>query len=121
MLTARGWFVLACVTALWLAAGVASHAQQGITPCAAASLSVTNTSSNTQLSACAGTTIVWNIGTVEAFYTYGTASNTAATTSNWSVPAGGFVVLNLGTSRQYLAAITASSTTTIRITQGQTR
>lgn len=97
------------------------QSQAGITPCAAASLSVTTSSSNTQLSACGGTVLLWNVGTTEAFYKYGTASNTAATTSDWSLPGSSFVVLNLGFNRQYLAAITASGTTTLRITQGGTR
>lgn len=96
-------------------------AQSGITPCSANTISVTGTSANAQLSACGQTVLLWNIGTQELFYTYGSASSTAATTSNYSLPGGDFVVLNLGTQKYYLAAITATSTTTLRITQGQTR
>lgn len=97
---------------------------QGITPCTpSSSLSVTTTSSNVQLSACSGVVLLWNVGAQEAFYKYGAASSTAATTGtdSWSIPATSFVVLNLGTNRPYLAAITSSSTTTLRITQGQVR
>lgn len=99
-----------------------ASSQAGLTPCGSAiTLSVTNTTSNAQLSNCGGVVLVWNVGTVEAFYTFGTASTTAATTSSWSIPSTSFVVLNLPTNRPYLAAITASSTTTIRITQGNAR
>ena len=92
----------------------------GITPCSNNTLSAgSGSSTNIQLSKCGGVVIVWNIGSVEAFYNYGSASTTAATTSNYSIPSGGFVVLNLGTSGLYLAAITSSSSTTLRITQGQ--
>ena len=98
------------------------YAQQGITPCAApTALSVTATSSNVQLSACGTTVLLWNVTSQEAFFTYGTASNTAATTSSYSLPGNAFIVLNVDTNKPYLAAITASSTTTIRIIQGYTR
>lgn len=99
-----------------------AFSQAGITPCGAAiTLSVTTTSSNAQLSACGGVVLVWNVGTTEAFYAYGTASTTVATASNFSIPGTSFIVLNLPTNRPYLAAITASSTTTLRITQGNAR
>lgn len=102
--------------------GAPAKAQMGLTPCGTPiSLSVSGSSTNAQLSSCGGTLILWNLGTQEAFYKYGTASTTAATTSDWSLPGGAFVVLNLGTNRPYLAAITSTSTTTLRITQGQTR
>lgn len=97
----------------------AALAQTGITPCGtAATLSVTGTSSNVQLSACGGTVLLWNISAQEAFYNFGTLSTVTAATSNWSLPGNSSVVLNLGTNRPYLAAITATSTTTLRITQG---
>ena len=99
-----------------------AFAQMGITPCTpAASISVSNSSNNTQLSVCGDTVILYNITSTEAFYAYGAASNTAATTSSFSLPGNSFIVLNLGSSPLYLAAITASSTTTIRIVQGRAR
>jgi hypothetical protein len=55
------------------------------------------------------------------FYVTGTASSTAATTSNYSLPGNSFIVINVGNGSAvapYLAAITATSTTTLRITQG---
>lgn len=100
----------------------AAWAQQGITPCTpAATLNVTTSSSNVQLSACGGTVLLWNVGAQEAFYAYGSTSATAATTSSFSLPGTSFVVLSLGNARPYLAAITSTSSTTLRITQGQTR
>src|SRR5882672_6591493 len=87
------------------------RAQQGISPCSAATLNVSNVSSNVQLASCGQTVLLWNVGANEAFYKYGTSSGTAATTADWSIPSTSFVVLNLGTNRPYLAAITSSSTT----------
>lgn len=107
-----------------LACSIGPAAGQGITPCTpSATLSVTAASSNVQLSACSGVVLLWNVGTTEAFYKYGTVSTTVATTStdSWSIPGSSFIVLNLGTARPYLAAITAAGTTTLRITQGQAR
>lgn len=93
----------------------------GITPCSSNSISVSGTSANVQLSTCAQTILLWNVSTQELFYNFGTASSTAATTSNYSLPGNSFIVLNLGTpggAAYYLAAITGASTTTLRITQG---
>lgn len=98
----------------------AASARQGITPCAAFTLSVSGTSSNQQLSTCGDTVLLWNVGSQEAFYTFGTSSSTAATTSNYSIPGTSFVVLSLGLTGLYLAAITSTSTTTLRVTQGDT-
>lgn len=92
---------------------------QGISPCGTAqTISASSSSSNIQLGNCSGYVLLWNIGTIEAFYNYGTPSTTVATTSNWSIPPASYILLNLGTNRPYLAGITASSTTTLRITQG---
>lgn len=113
-------FVLIGLLVLGLFAAPVS-AQQGITPCAAFTLSVSNVSSNQQLSACGETVLLWNVGAQEVFYTWGAASTTAATASNWSIPGTSFVVVNLGRGRPYLASITAASTSTLRVTQGTTR
>ena len=97
-------------------------AQAGITPCASATISASSGSStNVHLSTCGQTVILWNTTSQEAFYKLGTASNTAATTGDNSIPGGAFVVLNAGFGGSYLAAITAASSTTLRVTQGQTR
>lgn len=63
---------------------------------------------------------MWNITSQEVFYNYGSSSGTAATTSNYSIPGNSFVVLFLGLGQYYLAAITASSSSTLRVTQGVT-
>lgn len=98
---------------------MAQTSNAGMTPCGnGITLSVTGTTSNSQLSACGSAAIIWNIGATEAFLNLGSASNTAATTSGWSIPAGGAIVLNTGRAPLYIAAITASSTTTIRVVQG---
>lgn len=92
----------------------------GITPCATgATLSVSVASSNTQLSTCGSSVIIWNTGANDAFLNWGTASTTAAVAATgWAVPAGTSMVLNTGRAGLYLAAITSSSTTTLRLTQG---
>lgn len=97
----------------------------GITPCVQSgsvptTLSVSNSSANVQLAPGCPTVILMNITSQEAFLNLGTASSTAATTSGWSIPGNTFLVFNVpdkGTG-YYLAAITSSSTTTIRIIQG---
>lgn len=100
----------------------AANAQSGITPCGTAkTLAVTTSSSNVQLLTCGQTVLLWNVGATEIFYKYGSASTTTAAVTDWSLPSGGFVVLNLGSAGLYLAAITSSSSSTVRITQGQTR
>jgi hypothetical protein len=96
------------------------HAQfAGISPCAAESLSVSNSSGNVQLSACGPVVILYNITTQEAFYNLGSSSTAAATTSNYSLPGNSFVTLQINqNTTNWLAGITASSTTTFRVVQG---
>ena len=117
----KRWLAGASALALLCASSLPLHAQAGlagISPCAAETLSVSGTSSNVQLSTCGPVVILYNITSQEAFYNYGAASTTAATTSNYSLPGNTFVVLNINTIGGYLAAITGSSTTTIRVVQG---
>ncbi len=91
----------------------------GMLPCNAASLSVSNTSSNVQLSKCAPSALIMNIGTTEAFYVFGaTSATTTAQTTNFSIPANSWQWVTVGTNGEWIAAITASSTTTLRIIQG---
>jgi hypothetical protein len=105
----------------WYAAPVAAQTNQaaGLTPCSiGVSISVSNVSSNSQLSTCGQVAVVWNTGSTTAFFNWGTASNTAATVSGWVLPAGTAITLNTGRAGLYLAAITAASTTTLQIVQG---
>lgn len=100
-------------------AAFAQNTSAGLTPCGAGiALSVTAASSNSQLSSCGSTVVVWNTGSNTAYLNWGTASGTTATTSGWPLPAGTAITLNSGRAGLYLAAITASSTTTLAVFQG---
>lgn len=91
----------------------------GFTPCASYTISVSGTSANQQLSTCGSTAVLWNVGTQELFVALGTGSGTVAVaTTGMSVPAGDRIVLNVGNSQLYLAAITSTSSSTLRISQG---
>lgn len=98
--------------------------QHGFTPCLASAgaqtMSVSNTSSNIQLAVCGPNVLVFNITAQEAFYNLGSTSATAATTSSFSIPGNSYILLTVptGATGYYLAAITATSTTTLRISQG---
>jgi hypothetical protein len=110
----------------------AQSAQAGISPCGGGTLAVTNSSANIKLSTCGPVVILYNITSTEAFYGFGATSSATATAqssssatpvaNSYSLPGNTFVVLNLptasGEAAGYLAAITGSSTTTIRIIQG---
>jgi hypothetical protein len=103
-----------------------AHAQEqhGFTPCTASAgaqtLSVSGTSSNVQLATCGPNVMLFNITSQEAFYNLGSTSSTAATTSSFSIPGNSYIVLTVpnATVGYWLAAITATSTTTLRISQG---
>jgi hypothetical protein len=99
----------------------------GITPCffqfgasfnatGTASLSVSNASSNVALASTDTTLVLTNTGATNAFFKLGDSTVTA-TTSDTPILAGRTVVLNIGSST-YIAAITASSTTTLKGTTG---
>lgn len=105
----------------------ASAVDQGFTPCVLGNagsppvtLSVSNTSSNVQLAVCGPTVILMNITSQEAFFNLGSTSSVTATTSSFSLPGNSFIQLTVPTGAigYYLAAITSTSTTTIRILQG---
>jgi hypothetical protein len=106
----------------------AQQPPKGISPCAANSLSVSSTSSNVQLSTCGASLIIMNLTSQEAFYTVGQASTTAATTAgnttaSYSLPGGAYELITVpgltgDKNGWYFAAITATSTTTIRMIQG---
>jgi hypothetical protein len=111
----RLWLTLLFGMAL-LSSGDAQNV--GMNGCNAASLSVSNTSTNVQLSKCGPAALVLNVGSTEAFYVLGATSATAATTSNFSIPGNSYQLVSVGENGQWFAAVTASSTTTLRITQG---
>jgi hypothetical protein len=98
--------------------------QHGFTPCLASAgaqtLSVSSSSSNIQLATCGPNVMLFNITAQEAFYNLGSASSTVATTSSFSIPGNSYIILTVpnGATGYYLAAITATSTTTLRVSQG---
>ena len=118
-----GAFFVACV----FAAGCLPAAAQifGMSPCGMITLSATTTSSNAQLPACGTTAQVTNTGSVEAFYFFSNPSGTVATipgagtsSTGFAIEPGQTVSVSTGPGAVYFAAITASGTTTLRITQG---
>jgi hypothetical protein len=95
----------------------------GFAPCVNATgaftIAVTGSSANQLLTHCGPSVLLMNIGTQELFYQIGTTSSTAATTSSYSLPGNSYILLTvsqIGTT--YIAAITSTSTTTLRISQG---
>ncbi len=113
---------LAFASLLLLTVPLNAQVPRGFAPCtgnAPTALSVTNVTSNTLLSTCGGSLIILNIGTVEAFWDIGATVAITATTSSKSIPGGTYLMINVPTgAAYYLAAITSSSTTTIRLIQG---
>lgn len=104
---------------LLLAAPALAQGGPALYPSAGASLSVTSSSSRVALPNTAPlATSLWlmNDGATEAFYAFGSAT-VAATTSSPPIPAGSCQAVDSG-KQPYIAAITASSTTTLRLIQG---
>jgi hypothetical protein len=101
-------------------------APRGISPCTPNSIAVSGTSSNVQLSTCGSSLIIMNITSQEAFFKIGQLSTTAATTTvtdSYSIPGNSFELLTVPGlagvgAGWYFAAITSTSTTTIRLIQG---
>ena len=103
----------------WLAI-VPAQAQQssGFTFNAATSLSVTGTSSNVAYPGSGSKLIVQNTGSNTAYLLQGNFSGTTATTASFPLTAGACIYLQ-ATPGGYIAGITASSTTTVLVTQGE--
>ena len=102
-----------------------SGAPRGIAPCAPNSITATSPSANVQLSTCGNTLLIMNLSAQEAFYKVGSASTTAATTTvtdSYSIPGNSFEMIVVpglaGQTGWYFAAITAASTATLRLIQG---
>lgn len=90
---------------------------QSFTPAANASISVTNASGSAAISGTGGTLRLANVSTVECFVKVGGSTVTAATT-DFSVPANTQVFISVPNTATHVAAITAASTTTLRISRG---
>jgi hypothetical protein len=120
--------VATCLFAAGIAPALPQAGLAGLSPCAGGTLAASNVSSNVQLSACGPVVILYNTSSQEVFYAIGPTSAIAATAqssstsapsaNNYSLPGNTYVVLNVNTQSAYLAAITASSTATLRIVQG---
>ena len=117
-------FILLAGLAGWLLPQQASAQHPaGFAPCVNATgaftIAVTGTSGNQLLSTCGPSVLLSNVGTQELFYQLGTTSATAATTSSYSLPGNTFILLTVpNLTPTYVAAITSTSTTTLRISQG---
>lgn len=97
------------------------HAQNvGVpfTPCATSvTINATSVSSNAALS-CQGTQVkIINIGSTEAFIKIGSSSTITAATTDDSIPGGACGIYDMAPTG-FVAGITASLTTTLRVTQG---
>lgn len=91
---------------------------QPFTPGANFSISVTTTTGNVAITG-AGTTLrLANVSAVECFVATGVGSGVAATTAGFSVPGNSQVLITVPSATTYLAAITAATTTTLRISRG---
>lgn len=88
----------------------------GITPQFARSLAVTTASGRVQLGGNGSAVLITNTGATNVFLGFGDVT-VVATTSGHSLASGQCIVYN-APANSYVAAITASSTSTIKITQG---
>lgn len=93
---------------------------------ASSTIAVTNSSQRVALSCAASNAYVSNVGTTECFIEFGSAtvtataggSSTAASDGSMAIPGGFYGVVSTG-GQSNMAAITASGTTTLRITPGE--
>ena len=90
---------------------------QSFTPAANASISVTTTTGNVAISGTGGTLRLANVTSVECFVKVG-ESTVVATTSDFSVPGNTVAFISVPNTATHVAAITASSTATLRISRG---
>ncbi len=96
--------------------GTFSASFTGFTPTGAASLAVTGSTGRVALPNADTTVILQNTGTTNLFFKLGTVAVTAATT-DYSLPSGYSMAVQI-TTETHVAAITASSTTTLKVIQG---
>ncbi len=88
----------------------------GFTPTGAASLAVTGSTGRVALPNTDTTVILQNTGTTNLFFKLGSVTVNAATT-DYSLPSGYSIAVQI-TTETHVAAITASSTTTLKVIQG---
>jgi hypothetical protein len=84
------------------------------------SLSVTSTTASITWTTGVGTNeiLIKNVGATEAFWRSGLGPQTALTTDE-SIPAGAIMVYTIPVTDTVFAAITASGTTTLRVSRGE--
>lgn len=115
-------FLLVALIISFCSFGAAFAAPQlGITPCVPstqpADLTFSAVTANVHLSTCGETLIAFNNSANDARFRLGSASNTAALTTDLLLPSKTFVVLNVSTAGWYFAAI-GSGGGTISFIQG---
>jgi hypothetical protein len=90
---------------------------QPFTPAANASISVTTTTGNAAIAGTGATLRLANVTAQECFVAVG-GSTVAATTGGFSVPGNSQVFISIPNEATHVAAITGSSTATLRISRG---
>ena len=87
------------------------------TPAANATIAVTTSTGNVAIAGTGATLRLANVTSVECFVAVGNSA-VAATTGSFSVPGNTQVFISIPNEATYVAAITAATTTTLRISRG---
>jgi hypothetical protein len=114
---------LAFIAACFLPLGASAQYLTGFSPCVNATgaftIAVSSVSANQKLATCGPSVLLLNVGTQELFFQLGTTSAVTATTSSYSLPGNSYILLTVPPlNTNYVAAITSTSTTTLRISEG---
>lgn len=88
-----------------------------LTPGPTASISVTSTTGNVAIATAQPQLLLTNIGSTICYIKTGTDSTVEAAVTDMPVLANSAIVITRPAQHDYIAAITASSTTTLKITQ----
>jgi hypothetical protein len=111
---------------LFFLATADAQVTQGFAPCASAAptaLTAGVASTNTNIGGCGTTAIVYNTGTITAFYTVGPTNATVATVTSQPLPGNTFVqiAIPLNAGSWFFAAITAAGSSSLLIASGSTK
>lgn len=109
----------AAIALLFLTIPAHSQATGGTLCGVPKTLTAAVTTSNIQLSVNCSVAVVWNTGSNEVFVKFGTTNATVAAVTDDSIPAGSFKIYNVGLPGLWIAAITSTSTSTVRISTYQ--
>lgn len=88
------------------------------TPGSTNSISVSTSSANANIPEAGESILLTNSGSTLAYVRTGQGSSTAATTADMPLAAGASRIITRSANHDYVAAITASSTTTLLVTAG---